>query len=341
MDLSLVIPVYNERDSLEPLHQKITDVVETLDLEWEIIYVDDGSTDGSTQLLRDLHARDSHVTVIIQRRNLGKSLALEAGFELSQGTTVITMDSDLQDEPAEIPNLLKKLDEGFDVVVGWKKMRHDPISKTLPSSIANGVTRRVTGLHLHDMNSGLKAFRADVVRQVAIYGDLHRYLPIIAHYDGFRVTEIPVVHHKRQFGKSKYGPGRLLRGGLDLMTVVFLNTYRYRPLHLFGGFGGILLALGFFINFYLTVEWFRGVRPIGDRPLLILGVLLMVIGLQLLTTGLLAELMVSYNQRREDPLRTARSILRSRPQEVIQPDTLGVSPGKANKISQPVDQTST
>jgi len=191
------------------------------------------------------------------------------------------------------------------------------------------------------MNSGLKAFRADVVRQVAIYGDLHRYLPIIAHYDGFRVTEIPVVHHKRQFGKSKYGPGRLLRGGLDLMTVVFLNTYRYRPLHLFGGFGGILLALGFFINFYLTVEWFRGVRPIGDRPLLILGVLLMVIGLQLLTTGLLAELMVSYNQRREDPLRTARSILRSRPQEVIQPDTLGVSPGKANKISQPVDQTST
>lgn len=307
VDLSLVIPVYNEHESLPILHDKITSVLERLQLRWEVVYVDDGSTDGSTAILHDLQNRDPHVVVAVQRRNFGKSLGLAVGFALARAPIIITMDADLQDEPEEIPKLLAKLDEGFDVVVGWKKERHDPLSKTIPSRIANSATRWATGLHLHDMNSGLKAIRAQCVNQIRMYGDLHRYLPILANYEGFRVTEIPVVHHKRKFGKSKYGVGRLLRGGFDLITVVFLNSFRYRPLHLFGGVGSLLLFLGFLINLMLTIQWFQGVRPIGDRPALILGVLLMLIGVQLVTMGLIAELMVAHVQRDANPLRlTAR-----------------------------------
>jgi glycosyltransferase involved in cell wall biosynthesis len=308
VDISVVVPVYNEHDSLHTLNEQILSVLQDLGLTWEIIYIDDGSTDGSTEILETLYHENEHTTLAILRRNRGKSQALSIGFRLAAGRIIITMDSDLQDDPYEIPNLLAKVNEGYDVVVGWKKDRHDPISKTLPSRIANGATRMATGLHLHDMNSGLKAITASCVNEINIYGDLHRYLPIIAHFEGFRVTEIPVVHHPRLYGKSKFGAGRLLRGGLDLLTVVFLNNFRYRPLHLFGGLGSFLLALGFLINFYLTIEWFKGVRPIGDRPLLILGVLLMVVGVQLLTTGLLAELLVAYIRTREDPLRTVYRI---------------------------------
>ncbi|MCI0713214.1 MAG: glycosyltransferase family 2 protein [Chloroflexi bacterium] len=310
MDISLIVPVYNEKESLPLLQDKIRAAMDALGLTWELLYIDDGSTDGSTQVLRDLQAQADNITLAIMRRNRGKSQALHTGFALAQGAIVITMDSDLQDEPEEIKNLLARLNEGYDVVVGWKKERRDPITKRLPSWVANRATRLATGLHLHDMNSGLKAIRADVVQQINIYGDLHRYIPIIAYYEGFKVTEIAVVHHPRQFGRSKFGTGRLLRGGLDLLTVVFLNNYRYRPSHLFGAVGGVLFSLGFFINLYLTVEWFRGVRPIGDRPLLTLGVLLMVIGVQLITTGLLAELLVSYIQTREDPLSPVRQIIR-------------------------------
>lgn len=311
--ISLVIPVYDERESLPSLHQKLHATLQTLPYRYEIIYVDDGSRDGSTDYLRSL--QDDCVVVAIQRRNFGKSFALRVGFELAHGDVIITMDADLQDEPDEIINLLNKLEEGYDVVVGWKKIRHDPFTKTLPSSIANQVTRWVTGLKLHDMNSGLKAIRADCVDQLHIYGDLHRYIPIIAHYDGFRVTEIPVQHHKRKYGRSKYGVGRLLRGGFDLMTVVFLSNYAYRPLHLFGGAGALLATLGFLINLLLTVEWFQGIRPIGDRPLLTLGVLLMVVGMQLFTIGLLAELLVSYIQRDANPLKTLTGVYRSSTQE--------------------------
>ena len=310
MDISLIIPVYNEKESLPILQDKLGAAMGDIGLTWEIIYIDDGSTDGSTQVLQKLQAQADNITLALMRRNRGKSQALHSGFALAQGEIMITLDSDLQDEPAEIKNLVAKLNAGYDVVVGWKKERNDPITKTLPSWIANRTTRWVTGLSLHDMNSGLKGIRADVVKQINIYGDLHRYIPILAYYEGFRVTEIPVVHHPRQFGYSKFGTGRLLRGGLDLLTVVFLNNYRYRPAHLFGGVGGFLAALGFLINFYLSIEWLRGVRPIGDRPLLTLGVLLMVIGVQLLTTGLLAELLVSHIQSREDPLRPVRKVIR-------------------------------
>lgn len=310
MDISLIIPVYNEVESLPILQDKLQAAMTAIGRAWEIIYIDDGSTDGSSQVLEDLQQLRDNITVAFMRRNRGKSQALHSGFALAQGQILITLDSDLQDEPNEIQNLLAKLDEGFDVVVGWKKERNDPLSKTIPSYIANRTTRMMTGLHLHDMNSGLKAMRAEVVEQINIYGDLHRYIPILAYYEGFRVTEIPVIHHPRQYGYSKFGAGRLIRGGLDLLTVVFLNTFRYRPSHLFGLIGSILLSLGFITNFYLSIEWFRGVRPIGDRPLLILGVLLMVIGMQLLTTGLLAELLVSFIQSREDALRPVRKVIR-------------------------------
>lgn len=311
LDLSIVVPAYNEAESVPLLHEQIRAAVEPLGLAWEVVFVDDGSTDGTRDALRALQAADSHVVVAEQRRNSGKSLALNTGFALARGAILITMDADLQDDPNEIPNLLAKLDEGYDVVSGWKFQRQDPLSKRVPSWIANHVTAWMTGLRLHDMNCGLKAYRAEAVHELHLYGDLHRYIPILAHYNGFRVTEIPVVHHKRRFGRSKYGPGRLLRGGLDLLTVLFLNNFRYRPLHLFGGAGLLLLLAGFLVNAYLSIEWFQGMRPLSQRPLLTLGVLLMVMGVQLGTIGLLAELVVSVVQRQEDPLRITRTVLRA------------------------------
>ena len=308
--LSLVIPTYNERESLCTLHERITETATALDYPWEIIYVDDGSDDGSTDTLRGLQHACSNVIVIVQRRNFGKSLALNAGFSLVRGEIIITMDADLQDEPAEIPRLLAKLDEGYDMVTGWKENRQDPLTKRIPSWIANRTVSLISGLQVHEMNGGLKACRVDCVRHLHLYGEMHRFIPILAHYQGFRVVEIPVLHHKRQFGHSKYGPKRLLHSGFDFLTVLFLNNYNYRPLHFFGLMGFALLAAGFFINFYLSIEWFQGVRPLHDRPLLTLGVLLMVIGAQLLTMGLLAELFVSFIQRAEEPLRTVRHIYR-------------------------------
>jgi glycosyltransferase involved in cell wall biosynthesis len=308
--LSLVVPAYNEHESLALLHQKICAAVEPLNMPWEIVYIDDGSTDGSVAVMRELQRQDDHVVVAALRRNFGKSLALDVGFAIARGQIIITMDADLQDEPAEIPRLLAKLEEGYDLVTGWKQSRQDPLSKRLPSWVANQVTGLVTGLHLHDMNSGLKACRAECAHELRLYGDLHRYIPVLAHFNGFRVTEIPVVHHKRPFGRSKFGTGRLLRGGFDLLTVLFLNNYRYRPLHLFGTTGMIMLLVGFVINARLSIEWFQGVRPLSQRPLLTLGVLLMLMGVQLLTMGLIAEMLVSFIRRSEDPLRIAAQIYR-------------------------------
>lgn len=307
--LSVVIPVYNERESLPSLHEKVMRVLGELDVIWEIIYIDDGSTDGSTAILLDLQADSPNISVAVQRRNFGKSLALNVGFALAQGEILITMDADLQDEPEEIPNLLAKLEEGYDVVSGWKQARQDPISKTLPSKIANTTTAAFTGVRLHDMNSGFKAYRTDCVRKLSLYGDLHRFIPALAHEAGFRVTEIPVRHHQRKFGRSKYGPGRLVSSGFDLLTVVFLGQYRRRPLHLFGGAGALFLIAGLLINLYLTIAWFGG-EALSTRPALILGVLLMVMGVQLLTIGLLAELLVSHIQRNEEPLNTVKIIHR-------------------------------
>lgn len=334
-DLSLVIPVYNERDSLIELQGKILDVVNELGIDWEIIYIDDGSTDGSTEMLRQLHEQDERVIVAVQRRNNGKSIALAVGFALARGRTVITMDADLQDDPSEIPRLMAKLDEGFDVVTGWKQNRQDPLSKRIPSFFANKATQIMTGVRLKDMNSGLKAYRGEVVKNIQVYGSLHRYIPVLAHYAGFRVTEIPVTHHKRKFGVSKYGLERLLEGAFDLLTILFLHRYGRRPLHFLGGVGGLLLFVGFIINFALTIEWFRGVRPIGDRPALTLGVLLMLMGLQLLIFGLVAELLVAYINRTENPLVSLLTVYRSGQRNGAQPDHAGeLANAQSSQLSQ-------
>jgi glycosyltransferase involved in cell wall biosynthesis len=310
-EISVIIPVYNENESLPILYDRLVTVLDAIGMRWEIVFVDDGSTDGTSQTLVKMQQQDARVVVIAQRRNFGKSLALTAGFEVARGDILITMDGDLQDEPAEIPILLAKLNEGYDVVTGWKKERQDPLSKRIPSRIANRTTALMTGLNLNDMNSGFKIYRRDCIQRITLYGDLHRYVPVLAHYAGFKVTEVPVVHHKRQFGKSKYGVGRLMRGGLDLLTVLFLNQYSRRPLHLFGSTGAVLLLAGFVINLSLTVEWLAGARNLSDRPLLTLGVLLMLMGIQLLTMGLLAELLVSHIQRNEHPLNTVARIYRT------------------------------
>ena len=305
--LSIIVPVYNERECLPILHEKIAEVAQDLGFAWEVIYVDDGSTDGSTDILLDLH-QHGNVTVAVQRRNFGKSQALRVGFNLGRGKVLVTMDADLQDDPAEIPRLLASLDEGYDIISGWKKNRQDPLTKIIPSKIANRVTTLLSGVQLRDMNSGLKAYRAECVRNLQVYGDLHRFMPLIAHYNGFRVSEIPVAHHKRRFGHSKYGTERFVRGGLDLLTVLFLHRYGRRPLHFFGGLGLLILITGFTINLTLTVQWMRGMRPLSERPLLTLGVLLMVVGGQLITTGLLAELLVAHIQSTKNPLETVSQV---------------------------------
>lgn len=309
--LSVIIPVYNEVDSLPILHRRLRDNLDQLQVSYEIIFVDDGSRDGSTDVLCSFQAGRDDVVLAVQRRNFGKSRALAVGFTLSRGEVMLTLDADLQDEPTEIPKLLHKIDEGYDVVSGWKQKRNDPISKTLPSWIANRFTALLSGLPMHDMNSGFKAYRAASVQSLNLYGDLHRYIPVLANDAGFTVTEVSVEHNPRRFGRSKYGPGRLLSGGLDLLTVLFLTRYSRKPLHLFGMLGLLMLLVGFVINLILTIQWFQGMRPLSERPLLLLGILLMVLGVQFLSTGLLAELLVSYIERDSDPRRGLAALYRS------------------------------
>lgn len=293
MLLSFVIPAFNEAPSLERLYKQIAAQVQLSGHDWEIIFIDDGSTDESMQVLTDLHNRDPHVKVIQFRRNFGKAAALMAGFSRAKGEVVFTMDADLQDDPVEIPRFLEKLEEGFDLVSGWKFPRLDPISKTAPSRLANFAIRLGSGLKLHDFNCGYKAMRGDVAREIKLYGELHRYVPVLAHWRGFNVTEIKVKHHPRQFGRSKYGLRRLSRGLFDFITVIFLIRYTRRPLHFFGWMGLLSLLLGIVINGYLSVLWLMG-QTIGHRPLLTLGTLLIIIGAQFFSLGLLAE-MLSYS----------------------------------------------
>ena len=291
-DLSVVIPVYNERASLESLVKELSDVLETLPHAWEIVFVDDGSSDGSHEALTVLSRDDARIVALRLRRNSGKAAALDAGFRVARGRFVVTMDADLQDDPRSIPDLLAKLDEGFDLVSGWKVDRRDPWSRRMLSRIFNGVTGRLSGVALHDMNCGIKAYRAEVVRDLTLYGDHHRFIPVLAHQRGFRITELAVNHRPRVNGRSRYGLERLFRGFYDLLTVLFLGRFRHRPLHLFGGVGMLMTFVGFVICTYLTVLWFGG-SGIGQRPLLTLGVLLIVVGVQFLFMGFLGELMTS------------------------------------------------
>lgn len=288
--LSVVIPLFNEAESLEPLHQELKEALSSIP-DHEIIFVNDGSTDGSTEKLRKLQARDGAVRVINFRRNFGKSAALDAAFHRVRGPYVVTIDADLQDDPAEIPALIEKLEsDGLDLVSGWKKVRHDPLSKRIPSRFFNYATRLISGLKLHDFNCGLKAYRVEVVRVLRVHGELHRYIPAIAYRAGFRVGEKPVNHRPRRFGRTKFGPSRFLHGFLDLLTVMFLNRYLSSPLHLFGLVGGLILVAGVVLNVYLLMEKIMG-RSIGQRPLLFLAVMMVIVGIQFIFFGLLGEMM--------------------------------------------------
>lgn len=292
LGVSVVIPLYNEQDSLRELHAALKEELFRLcEKKYEIIFVNDGSTDRSGDILRDLVAASSRVISLSFRRNAGKSAALAVGFREAKHGIVVTMDADLQDDPKELVNLIAKLDEGYDLVTGWKKKRNDPMSKTAPSKLFNRVTSFFAGIKLHDFNCGLKAYRKDVTDALDVYGELHRYLPALAHWKGFRVAEIPVVHHPRRFGKSKFGSSRFFKGFLDLLSIVFANRYGKRPLHLFGAIGTLLAVAGLAINIYVTVEWFGGV-PLSNRPILLFGVLLILVGVQLVSIGLLGEMIV-------------------------------------------------
>ena len=293
--ISIVIPLHNEERSIALLYDELQAALEPLGQEWEAVFVDDGSVDGSFAALTRLHDANENVRVVRLRRNFGKAAALAAGFSQARGEIVVTIDADLQDDPAEIPRLLVKLDEGFDLVSGWKTRRRDPLRRRVLSRIFNWVTGRMSGLRLHDMNCGLKAYRAEVVRGMPLYGELHRFIPVLAQYRGFRVAELPVNHRPREHGRSRYGVERYIRGFLDLLTVSFIGRYRHRPLHLFGGLGLILGLFGVAILVYLTVVKALG-HAIGERPLLTLGVLLVVVGLQFFSLGLISEMLTSQHE---------------------------------------------
>ena len=295
--LSVVVPVRDEAPSVEQLHRELRAALDPLGSAWETVFVDDGSTDSTFSTLTRLHDTEQDVRVVRLRRGFGKSAALAAGFAHADGEVIVTIDGDLQDDPAEIPALLLKLDEGFDLVSGWKARRRDPLARRLLSRVFNVFVGLVSGLRLHDMNCGLKAYRAEVLRGLPLYGELHRFLPVLAHQRGFRVAEVPVNHRPRAHGSSRYGMERYARGFLDLMTVSFIGRYRHRPLHLFGGMGLALGALGLALLVYLTVLKARG-EAIGQRPLLTLGVLLVVVGLQLFSLGLITELITSRHEER-------------------------------------------
>jgi len=297
--ISVVVPLLNEERSLEALYREIADALEPLGHDYEVVFVDDGSTDASLAVLSRLHDETTNVVVIHLRRNFGKAAALQAGFVEARGDLVVTIDADLQDDPAEIPKLLAKLDEGFDLVSGWKTRRNDPLARRLFSRVFNWVTGVISGVHLHDVNCGLKAYRAEVLHGIRLYGELHRFIPVLASYRGYRIAEIPVNHRPREHGRSRYGPERYLRGFFDLLSVTFMGRYKHRPLHLFGGVGVLMGAVGFVILLYLSIEWFWG-QAIGQRPLLTLGVLLLVVGIQFVSLGLLSELITSHHEERLD-----------------------------------------
>ena len=295
--ISVVVPVHNEERTVALLLDELASTLDGIGRPWEAVFVDDGSTDGTFAALTTLHAASDHVRVVRLRRNFGKAAALQAGFAQARGEIVVTMDGDLQDDPAEIPRLLAKLDEGFDLVSGWKTKRRDPLTRRIPSKLFNVVTGMIAGLRLHDMNCGLKAYRAEVLDGLRIYGELHRFIPVLAHDRGFRVAELPVNHRPRVHGRSRYGVERYVRGFLDLLTVSFMGRYRHRPLHLFGGMGLALGGLGSIVLVYLAALKLDG-QAIGHRPLLTLGVLLVVVGVQLLSLGLISELITSHHEER-------------------------------------------
>jgi len=299
-EISVLVPVLDEEGTVAELARQVAEVIDGLGRSFEIVFVDDGSTDGTPGEVRRAHEVDPRVKLVRLRRNFGKAAALSAGLDHSNGRILITMDGDLQDDPAEIPRFLEALEEGgLDLVSGWKRQRRDRPVKRYTSKLFNWTTRTLAQVDLHDFNCGFKAYRREVLEQVSIYGELHRYIPVLASRKGFRVGEIEVHHMPRRHGVSKYGWDRFYKGLLDLITVLFITRYTARPLHLFGLLGFGFLGAGFGINLYLAILWLGG-ESLSRRPLLLLGILLMVMGIQVLTTGLLAEMIAHTDYRSRD-----------------------------------------
>ncbi len=295
MKLTILIPVYNEEQNIIPLYNRLIENINPVTKDYEIILINDGSRDKTRLIIEEIAKKDKNIKLINLRKNFGKADALSIGFKESKGDIIITMDGDLQDDPIEIPRFIEKINEGYDMVSGWKYKRHDPLSKTIPSRLFNGLTGIVSGLNIHDFNCGFKAYKKELTNNLHIYGELHRYIPALMHWEGYKIGEIKVRHHPRMHGKSKYGITRLFKGFFDLITLSYLGSFRNRPLHLFGGIGIICSLLGFTVGFYLLTEWLRGFS-IGSRPLLTLSILLIVIGVQFISTGLIAETITSTTQ---------------------------------------------
>ncbi len=312
--ISVVIPVFNEKESLAVLHGEIQQTARAHGLDVEIIFVDDGSGDGSWEVIRGLAERDPHVRGVRLRRNFGKAAALSAGFRAARGDVILTMDADLQDDPAEIPRFVAELKTGLDVVSGWKKRRLDPWHKVYPSRVFNFFVSRLTGVRLHDHNCGMKCYRAEVFREVRLYGELHRFIPVLAHARGFKVGELAINHRPRKFGRSKYGLRRFTKGFLDLLTVRFLTGYGKRPQHLLGTIGLLasllgLVGLGYLATIWVLTNWFGfNFAPLHQRPLLIYAFAAFIFGVQLMSMGLLAELITAYQARDEDAYSIAETI---------------------------------
>lgn len=301
IEISVIIPLLNEAENLQLLHQRITESLLPLNKSFEIVFIDDGSTDKSLQILQDLYEVDqAHVRIVEFRRNFGKTAALVAGFEQAQGDILITMDADLQDDPDEIPGMLAKLDEGYDLVAAWRVERQDRGKKKFSSLIFNKIVTALTKTSFNDLNCGFKVYRHEVIKSLRLYSDFHRFVPILAVWQGFKVVEKPVTHHERYKGQSKYGTGRVAKGGMDLLAVLFVVKYLRHPLRLFGWVGIAVFVGGGLINLYLACLWLlrsigvANISPIGTRPLLAVGILAMILGIQLLSTGLLGEMLRYY-----------------------------------------------
>ncbi len=300
--ISVVIPALNEAESLPELHRELATALEGLGRSWEVLYVDDGSRDGTDEVMARLAAADPRVRGAVLRRNFGKSAALATGFRLARGEWIATMDADLQDDPTELPRLVAALEGGLDLVSGWKQDRKDPITKTLPSRLFNAVTSSVAGLKLHDFNCGFKLYRREVTEAIEVYGEFHRFMPALAHWRGFRVGEVPVRHRARRFGRSKFGAARFINGFLDLLAAAFISTSALKPLHVFGRVGLLFLGIGVVIGAWFVAQWVGG-EPMRVRPLMLLGVGLVLLGIQFVLMGLLGEMIAHQGARAEYPVR--------------------------------------
>lgn len=285
---------------MKELSEKLSDNLNKITQKWEVIFIDDGSTDNSYEIIQNINNSNQQFKCVRFRKNYGKSAALAIGFDRAQGEYIITMDADLQDDPAEVKNLIAKLDEGYDLVSGWKKVRHDPFGKTFPSKIFNLMCSIASGIRLHDFNCGLKGYKKDAAKSLKVYGEMHRFLPALSHNDGFKVTEIPVKHFARKYGHSKFGAERILKGFLDLITVTFLTRFMKRPMHFFGFLGLLLLFLGLGVELYLIIEWFQGNTYLSNRPLSLFGIAMIIVGVQSVSMGFVGEMLVKNSQTNDN-----------------------------------------